>query len=296
MPVTATASTIRQRTGTPAPSATPVPASLAMSARLPMPSARYVAAIERVSLGSLGVLGLPVALALALAWVARPAAAGPSVAPQTTQFDAQQVYLRDCAVCHGSTGEGTPRGPEISNAGGALVDYQLSTGRMPIDRSDEPVRRGPPRYDRAQRAALVDYVAAFGQGLPVPTVDIAGADLPRGGELYRLNCAACHSWSGTGGALLAREAPPLDRSTPVQAVEAVRTGPGSMPSFGQESFSDAEVDDIAAYVRELQHPEDRGGNPLLHLGPFPEGAVAWVFGIGALVLFINWVGEQEKDA
>jgi ubiquinol-cytochrome c reductase cytochrome c subunit len=53
---------------------------------------------------------------------------------------------------------------------------------------------------------------------------------------------------------------------------------------------------VAAYVEELKAPEDRGGNPLLHLGPFPEGAVAWVFGIGLLLLFVLWVGEREGDA
>jgi ubiquinol-cytochrome c reductase cytochrome c subunit len=166
---------------------------------------------------------------------------------------------------------------------------------MPIGDPDDVVRRHRPRYAPAVIAALVEYVADLGSdaGEPIPSVVVGGAHLSRGGELYRLNCAACHSWSGTGGALLGREAPGLARATPVQVVEAVRTGPGSMPSFGRESFSDDDAVAVAAYVRELQHPKDRGGDPLLHLGPLPEGAVAWIAGIGVLIAFTVWAGDRE---
>jgi ubiquinol-cytochrome c reductase cytochrome c subunit len=257
----------------------------------------YGSRIERSSLGTLGWLGVPVVVALALTVVTRPPEARAAERAQTApRFDARAVYLRDCATCHGSAGEGSPRGPQIADAGGALVDYALTTGRMPIAEPDESPRRRQPRYSPSEIAALRDYVASFGNGPPVPTVDLASADVARGGELWRLNCAACHSWSGIGGALLGREAPSVHPSTPVQVAEAVRTGPGSMPSFGEESFSDDEVADLAAYVRELQHPDDRGGNPLLRLGPLPEGAVAWILGIGSLLLFVGWVGEREPKS
>lgn len=234
--------------------------------------------------------------AFAFALGTSPSAAATAPPAAAAPFDARAVYLRDCATCHASNGTGTPRGPDISNSGGALVDYELSTGRMPIDEPGEPVRRHRSRYSRAEVAALVDHVSSFGGGLPIPTVEIERADVARGGELYSLNCAACHSWSGVGGALLDREAPSVLPATPVQVAEVVRTGPGSMPSFGPESLSDEDVEAVAAYVAELQAPEDRGGHPLGHLGPFPEGAVAWVVGIGALLLFANWVGEREGDA
>jgi ubiquinol-cytochrome c reductase cytochrome c subunit len=253
----------------------------------------YGLGIERSWLGTVG-LGVPVLLALAVTVIWRaPDAEGAQPRPR---FDARPVYLRDCATCHGPAGEGSSRGPTITNAGGALVDYELTSGRMPISEPGDQVRRRRPRYSPTEIDALVDYVADFGSGPPVPTVDLAHADVPRGGELWRLNCAACHSWSGTGGALLGREAPSVHASTPAQVAEAVRAGPGSMPSFGDESFSDDDVNALAAYVRELQHPDDRGGNPLLRLGPLPEGAVAWILGIGSLLLFVTWVGEREDKS
>jgi ubiquinol-cytochrome c reductase cytochrome c subunit len=228
----------------------------------------------------------------------RPAArAGAQDAePGRPAFDARATYQSDCATCHGARGEGTPFGPQVARAAPALVDYELSTGRMPIRDPDEETRRRRPRYSPSQIAALVRYIASLGpsRGTPVPELDVAQGDVARGGELYRLNCAACHSWSGTGGALLRREAPSLRSSTPVQVFEAVRTGPGGMPSFGRASFSDAEVVDIAAYVEEINHPDDRGGEGLWHLGPLAEGGVAWVLGIGSLLLFISWVGERGR--
>jgi ubiquinol-cytochrome c reductase cytochrome c subunit len=69
-----------------------------------------------------------------------------------------------------------------------------------------------------------------------------------------------------------------------------------MPSFGEESLADEDVAAVAAYVRELQDPEDRGGHPLFRLGPLPEGAVAWIVGIGALLLFVGWAGEREEKS
>ena len=43
----------------------------------------------------------------------------------------------------------------------------------------------------------------------------------------------------------------------------MRTGPGQMPVFGEDTFTDKQATDIAAYVTgTLQHPDDRGGFPL----------------------------------
>jgi ubiquinol-cytochrome c reductase cytochrome c subunit len=144
------------------------------------------------------------ALALSVAWRA-PHADAASTRP-APRFDARTVYLRDCATCHGAQGEGTPQAPQIADAGAALTDYELTTGRMPISEPDDPVHRHRPRYSPAQIDALVDHVSAFGgsEGEPVPTVDLDGADTARGGELYRLTCAACNTWSGMGGALYGR--------------------------------------------------------------------------------------------
>src|SRR3954469_11719013 len=107
-----------------------------------------------------GCLGFLVALGLAVAPVALASAGalGSVAAAQTPEQpppeDAHIIYLRDCSVCHGTRGEGTNQGPRIAGVGPALVDYELSTGRMPIA-VGEKVERRPPRYDAATRAGLV---------------------------------------------------------------------------------------------------------------------------------------------
>lgn len=217
-----------------------------------------------------------------------------SEAPAAPPSNVQQIYLRDCATCHGARGEGTDDGPSLEHSGPALADYMLTTGRMPLAHPDDEMVRHDPRYDAATIAALVAYVASLhpDAGQPIPEVDVASANLARGGEDFRLACAACHQAVGQGGALRYGEAPSLMRSTPVQVVEAMRTGPGTMPVFAEDAFSDDEVAGIAAYIQYLQDPEDRGGQPLWHFGPLAEGLIAFlavVFLTGALVV----IGERR---
>ena len=49
---------------------------------------------------------------------------------------------------------------------------------------------------------------------------------------------------------------------------------------------------IARYVQTLRSPEDRGGNGLGHLGPIPEGLVAWLVGLLAILVVVRWIGER----
>jgi ubiquinol-cytochrome c reductase cytochrome c subunit len=222
------------------------------------------------------------------------------------------LYLSDCAVCHGADGRGTRRGPSLVGVGRASVDYELSTGRMPLNaagRNDRPgravqplpdrtlgdpeetPRRHHPAYPPATIAALVDHVARLTGGGGPDIRSISGGDVAAGGGLFRLQCAACHAWAGNGGALLHREAPALQAATPVQIAEAVRVGPGQMPEFGTAALDDRQLASVVAYVRYLDHPRDRGGQPLWHLGPVVEGGMAMV-ALGGLIVLTNWIGER----
>ncbi len=218
----------------------------------------------------------------------------------------RDVYLRDCATCHGADARGTPYGPDLRNAGAAQVDFQLSTGRMPVPTGDASQHRArvssavaqerrTPRYDATTRRQLVDYVAALagGGGAPIPDVRPNSGDLAAGGTLFRLQCAACHAWSGDGGALLQRAAPSTHPATTLQVAEAVRAGPGNMPAFGRAAVSDTQLQSLVRYVRYLDHPDDRGGTPLGHVGPLAEGAVAVFVGLGLLVLAVRWIGTRS---
>lgn len=213
--------------------------------------------------------------------------------------EGRQLYATGCVSCHGDDGRGIEigdgaGGPSLQDAGEAGAYYYLSTGRMPLSDPDEQPTRKDPAYSPVQIDALVAYVASLGDGPELPDVDIDGADLAEGGLVYRANCQACHSASGSGGALsYGQAAPRLASATPAQVGAAVRIGPGEMPVFGSDIVSDQDLDDLSAYVRYLERPDDPGGLPIGRTGPIPEGFLAWLVGIGAFLGLVFWIGTRS---
>lgn len=233
----------------------------------------------------------------------------PGIAGAVTPDSGRDFYLRDCAWCHGSTGGGTARGPNLTTGtnGPAMYHFMLSSGRMPIDDPQQRIDRDPSIYSGAQINAIVAFMHTFDPpGPDIPAVDLEG-DVTRGLALYQENCAACHSTTGVGGALTPSRAtsgegpirprkplvaPALYKASPVEVAEAIRAGPGTMPVFGDEAFSEEDVSAIVRYVLYLQDPSDPGGAPIGHVGPVVEGAVGWIVGLGLLVIFIRWIGTK----
>jgi ubiquinol-cytochrome c reductase cytochrome c subunit len=230
------------------------------------------------------------------------ASALPGAPPPGQSGPGRDLYLADCAWCHGNDGDGTDRGPSLIGVGAASADFMLSTGRMPIAVPEDNPPRRKPVYDQVRIDALVAYVESLGpSGIPVPSVDPAAGDLRTGASLYEINCAACHSSTGIGGALpQGLEAPSILNSTPVEIAEAMRLGgagvvSGNMPKFGADQIDQREVDSIVAYILFLQHEAsrvDRGGLSLGRWGPVAEGFVAWAVGLLALLFVVRWIGER----
>ena len=131
-------------------------------------------------------------------------------------------------------------------------------------------------------------------GPAIPNVNLKGANVAVGASLFALNCAACHTITGTGDELaFGTFAPSLHPATATQVAEAIRTGPANMPRFSG-NLSDAQVADITAYVTEkLQHPQNPGGLALGGVGPVAEGFVAILIGVGGLALICFWIGERS---
>jgi ubiquinol-cytochrome c reductase cytochrome c subunit len=237
----------------------------------------------------------------------------PGIARVDQPVAGEQLYLRDCAWCHGDRGEGTDRGPNVTTGtnGPAMNDFMLSTGRMPIEHARAKVVHRTPSYSREQIDAIVDYMRAFdAPGPEIPEVDLEG-DLAHGLTLYQENCAACHSTTGIGGALTpGREldaegvlagrtslvAPSLHGLTATEIAEATRVGPGTMPVFGEETISDEDLSAITRYVLYLQDPADPGGAPVGRVGPVVEGGIGWIVGLGLLVIFIRWIGTKRGES
>lgn len=204
----------------------------------------------------------------------------------------RDLFLARCASCHGDTGRGTDRGPSLAEAGTASVDFQLRTGRMPLGDPTAQTVRKPPEFDEREIAALVAYVGTFTTGPEVPVVDMAGADISEGQQLFINNCAACHGATGRGGAAgPGALAPSLYEAEPIEVAEAMLSGPGEMPRF---QLSDEERNAVVAFVTYLQSSDAPGGADIGGIGPVPEGFVGWGVGVAALVGVCVLLGSKRE--
>lgn len=204
----------------------------------------------------------------------------------------QALYAEGCATCHGADLRGRPgMAPSLRGAGAAAADFYLSTGRMPLaDPKIEP-ERTQPAYPRADIDALVAYVGSFG-GPPVPRTDPARGELPAGLEAFTESCAGCHQVLGRGGIVTGAAVPPLQQATATQIAEAVRVGPYLMPKFTERQIDGQKLDAITRYVLSTRRPDDRGGWGIGHIGPIPEGMIAWLLAGLVLVGVARLIGER----
>lgn len=230
----------------------------------------------------------------------------PDSPPGTTQADliqqGRELYLTSCVSCHGVGGVGTADGPSLAAAGEASADFYLRTGRMPLAFPSSQPPEKPVAYDDQEIQALVAYVGTLCDTSsnpcpPIPDVDTSAGSIQEGSELFLANCAPCHNSAAIGGALSrGRNGPSLQQVEAQQVGEAMRTGPGDMPQFGPDVFSDEQVNSIVAYVEYLHDPESPGGASLGYAGPVAEGFVALLIGLGALVLAIRWITREPEHA
>jgi ubiquinol-cytochrome c reductase cytochrome c subunit len=113
-------------------------------------------------------------------------------------------------------------------------------------------------------------------------------------SLFTDHCAGCHQIVGEGGYVTGAKVPALDRSSATEIAEAVRIGPFLMPRFSTKAISDEDLNKIIAYVQASQHPNDAGGLGIGHLGPVPEGMVAWLVAAVVLVGVCSVIGKRRQ--
>jgi ubiquinol-cytochrome c reductase cytochrome c subunit len=259
---------------------------------------RRVAGAVALGIGLLTVGGLYTALA------PQPQVATAQQDNAALVAQGEQLYNNHCISCHGSNLQGEQdRGPSLIGVGDAAVYFQVSTGRMPLARQEAQAQRKPPlpQFDphteegQANLDALGAFIQANGGGPTRPTGDLIGADPARGGELFRLNCASCHNFTGRGGALSSgKYAPSLDPATEMDIYTAMLTGPQNMPKFSDRQLAPEEKEDIIAYVKSVTNGNNNpGGNPLGGIGPVSEGLVAFAVGIAAMIGFALWLGAKS---
>ncbi len=213
--------------------------------------------------------------------------------------EGRALFLLNCTSCHGLNLQGTSDGPTLIGVGAASVDFQVGTGRMPAAKSEVaqvPAKRV--QFSEEEIAALAAYVASVAPGPAIPSeeeLDYADADVAEGGEIYRTNCAMCHNYAGSGGALTrGKYAPSLKGVDPVHIYEAMLTGPQSMPVFGDGTLSPEAKREVIAFLKTTESETSPGGLSLGKIGPVSEGAVGWVFATGGLIACAVWLGAKAR--
>ena len=193
---------------------------------------------------------------------------GTSSAPAWSAANGEKLYTRHCAACHGTGGKGVPL--SLADLHAVIDDEYL---RLTI-RHGRPGRIMPGfnQLNDDEVTALVKLLRGFNKTKSI-TVKPPKGDALRGGKLYAEHCAACHGANGEGGhgtgvtysrpRDLAIVAPALNNPGFLAAASDMvikktlvhgRNGT-AMVSFLKQGRTEAEIDDIVAFVRSFAQRE-----------------------------------------
>jgi mono/diheme cytochrome c family protein len=200
---------------------------------------------------------------------------------QTFIADAAVMYVENCAICHGASGEGFGPMPGLDNDGLRSAPYDMlyktiSRGLygtvMPAWHVDEGGIYTDYQID--ELIALIRYgdwpevgELAAAQGLippslPVPVMDEAllaqvtaldeaGSEWAAGMQLYANNCTICHGVNGEGSALgVALNTPEIQASEAATLSRIIHEGvPGTLMMSWNSVLSPDEVGALVAFLQ-----------------------------------------------
>jgi ubiquinol-cytochrome c reductase cytochrome c subunit len=219
------------------------------------------------------------------------------VSTALTVEDGQKLFQANCATCHGLDLQGTEAGPSLYGVGELAVEFQVATGRMPLQAQAPQAPQKPVQFTDDQIRAMAAFVQETAPGPSYPSEEVLDGegDVARGAELFRINCAMCHNVAGAGGALTeGKYAPALDQTSALHMYAAMVTGPQNMPVFNDMTLTAEDKRDIISALLFQQEAVSPGGFTLGSLGPVSEGLFIWIFGIGALIAVTVWITAKSN--
>ncbi|QCU78026.1 c-type cytochrome [Citricoccus sp. SGAir0253] len=212
----------------------------------------------------------------------------------------EKLFNANCATCHGYEAVGTENGPSLVGVGAASVDFQVGTGRMPMQMQGPQAQTKPQQFNDEQTMQLAAYVSSLGAGPAIPgdeylDTDHEDVDLGNGGTLFRVNCAMCHNAAAAGGALTrGKYAPSLAEVSEKHIYEAMATGPQNMPVFSDANLKPEDKRDIIAFLKQIEDQGSPGGATLGSLGPVSEGLFVWTAGLALIIGFMVWLTSRSS--
>ena len=208
-----------------------------------------------------------------------------------------KLFVANCATCHGMGASGSAAGPSLVGVGAASVDFQVGTGRMPLQMNGPQANKKPVQFNDEQTRQLAAYVATLGPGPALPEEGLLDekGNAAEGGELFRVNCAMCHNAAAAGGALTrGKFAPALADVSGKHIYEAMVSGPQNMPVFSDANISPEGKRDIITFLKQVEANGSPGGADLGALGPVSEGLFVWIAGLGVIIAFTIWLTSRTS--
>ena len=226
------------------------------------------------------------------------AATDDTPAAQASVEEGEKLFQANCATCHGMDLQGREGvGPSLHGVGALAVEFQVSTGRMPMQMHGPQADQKPVQFTETQTRSMAEYVQSIAPGPDYPDEEILSGegDVAHGGELFRINCAMCHNVAAAGGALTeGKFAPDIMDTSALNIYAAMVTGPQNMPVFSNMNLSEQDKQDIIANLIYQQEMAPVGGFTLGSLGPVSEGLFIWIFGIGGLIGIAVWITAKSN--
>jgi len=177
--------------------------------------------------------------------------------------DGLLLYAMNCASCHGANLEGTTLAPALDN------DELRATESYEIARI---IEQGVPgtlmaSWDAALEDREVDTLVALilrwqevkAAGVTIPVIEAEPIDMSpeaiaRGERVFDITCASCHGTDGYGSPMAPalNNALFLDNTADAQIRQIIAMGvPGTIMPAWSSRFSDAQINDVIAYLRSL---------------------------------------------
>jgi cbb3-type cytochrome c oxidase subunit III len=231
-------------------------------------------------LGTLGALALAAAMALYMLQEPARLDNAQQALLASRVAEGQPVYLQNCALCHGATGEGLGAYPAVATGGVAAMDYDelqkvIARGRYGTAMPAWSVAEGGPLDDAAleavvlllqhgdwadtyQLAVEMDLVPRAPVAVELPEETLAQvAALPEGSTLspalqtYAASCVACHGSNGEGTPLAPALNDPTLRAgrTAEQLAASITYGvPGTLMAGWSQHLDPAAIDGLVQLI------------------------------------------------
>jgi mono/diheme cytochrome c family protein len=220
-----------------------------------------------------------------------------------------QIYDANCAVCHGSEGQGRV-GVNLSSDWPAIDPTAFTRAVIEQGVSGTPMTPWSQQYggplDEQEIEDVVAFVTSLSGGrsdmaptatpfpvTPVPTVPGSTGDPTAGKALFIANCAMCHGDDGQGrsGASLDKGFSSINPQQFVRATVAEGIDNTAMPAWSQDHggpLTESEIDDISAFIITLPS-QSQQETPAATATPAPTasgGGTNWLVIILVLVAVV----------